>query len=86
MWKWLGAAVASVLVVFAAVLVLTLLILKALWAWTIPDLFPGAVASGDVAGTISWYTAFKLAVFVAFMAGLARGVRGHRDSHDGCID
>jgi hypothetical protein len=83
MLKWIGAAIVGVLAVFAAALLLTLLIIKALWAWTIPDLFPGAVASGDVAGTISWYTALKVAIFVAFLAGMAQGSRTRKCRQDG---
>ena len=45
------------------VFVLALLIIKVLWAWTILDLFPGAVESGHVAESLSWYAGFKLAVF-----------------------
>jgi hypothetical protein len=48
-----------------AVLVVVLLLVKLLWAWTIPDLMPGAVEQGLVAGNISWLTALKLALFVA---------------------
>jgi len=64
----------GLLLLMAVVLVLALLLLKFLWAWTIPDLFPGAVAQGLVAGTISWLTAFKMAIFVAVLGGVA-GVR-----------
>ena len=50
---WAFAAVPGVLALVALVLVVVLLLLKLLWAWTIPDLFPGAVEQGLVAGTIS---------------------------------
>ncbi len=53
--------------------VVVLLLLKALWAWTIPDLFPGAVQQGLIAGSISWLTACKVALFVAVLSGLAKG-------------
>tara|TARA_B100002052_G_scaffold183137_1_gene166849 strand:- start:23 stop:265 length:243 start_codon:yes stop_codon:yes gene_type:complete len=45
-------------------------VIKLLWAWTIPDLFPGAVEQGLVAAEISWLTSFKLALFL----GIARGI------------
>ncbi len=45
-------------------------VIKLLWAWTIPDLFPGAVEQGLIASEISWLTSFKLALFL----GIARGV------------
>ncbi|NLO72976.1 MAG: hypothetical protein GX100_02555 [candidate division WS1 bacterium] len=78
---WFWAIIPGILAVVAVVLILTLLVIKLLWAWTIPDLFPGAVASGQVAGTISWYTAMKLAIFIAVMAGIARGAGEHRVRH-----
>ncbi len=76
---WCAVIVPGILLAVAAALVLTLLLVKLLWAWTIPDLFPGAVAQGLVAGSISWYTAFKVAIFVAVLAGLA-GVRRREHS------
>ncbi len=80
--KWLLALIPGVLsgflMIIAGVFLVALLLLKLLWAWTIPDLFPGAVEQGLVAGEISWYTALKLAIFVAFLAGIA-GIRQDRD-------
>jgi len=67
------AIVPGVLVVIALVLVLALFLVKLVWAWTIPDIFPGAVKQGLVARDISWYTAFKLAVTIAVLFGTARG-------------
>jgi hypothetical protein len=51
--------------------VIALLLVNYSLAWTIPDLFPGAIAQDLVAESISWYTAFKVAIFVAVLAGLA---------------
>ena len=76
---WRVAIVPGLTVVILAVMILGLLLVKILWSWTIPDLFPGAVARGLVARNISWYTAFKVAIFVALMAGIA-GVRHSGDS------
>ncbi len=59
---------------FVGFLVVALLLIKVLWAWTIPDLFPGAVEQGLIADSVSWLTAFKLAIFVALLGALA-GVR-----------
>jgi len=50
---------------------LALLFIKFLWSWTIPDLFPGAVDQGLIARDISWYTAMKLAIFVAVLTGIS---------------
>ena len=71
----LTVIVPGLLSLIVLVLVVALLAIKLLWAWTIPDLFPGAVAQGLVAGDISWFTALKLAIFVAVLAGVA-GLRG----------
>jgi len=76
---WLFAAVPGCLLafgmIFVGVLVLALLLVKLLWAWTIPDLFPKAVEQGLVAGTISWLTALKIALFVALLAAIAGASR-----------
>ena len=71
--------ISGTLALIAVYAVIVLLLVKLLWAWTIPDIFPGAVEQGLIAGSISWYTAFKIAVFVAVLAGLA-GVRRGRES------
>jgi len=57
------------------VFVLALLVLKLLWVWTIPDLFPGAVQQGLIAREISWLTSLKLAIFVTVLAAVA-GLNG----------
>lgn len=49
-----------------------------MWAWVVPDLFPGAVAQGLIAGNISWVTAIKLALFVSFMAAFANPGMRHK--------
>ena len=46
-----------------------LILLKLLWVFTIPEIFPGAVAQGLVVDTLSWTAAFKVAVFI-FVVGL----------------
>ncbi len=74
--SWWIAVVPGVLALAAAAFVLVLLLVKALWAWTVPDLFPGAVRLGLVARSISWLAAFKIAIFVAVLAGIAGARRG----------
>lgn len=69
----LTGIIAGGLAVACVAFILVLFLVKLLWAWTIPDLFPGAVEQGLVAGTISWLTAVKVALFVAVMSGFARG-------------
>jgi hypothetical protein len=63
----------------AAVFVIALFVIKLLWAWTIPDLFPGAVDQGLIVRSLGWIAALKLALFVAVLAGIA-GVRRNRAS------
>ena len=55
------------------VVALAFFLIKLLWAWTIPDLFPGAVEQGLVAAEISWLTSFKLAIFFGILTGAAKG-------------
>jgi hypothetical protein len=62
----LPAIVFWVIVIF----VLGIFLIKWFWMWTIPELFPGAVASGNVAAHISWWTALKLAGLVALLAAI----------------
>jgi len=57
---------------------LALLVIKLVWAWTIPDLFPGAVEQGLVAESLSWYASFTLAVLVALLGGGLAGFHRHR--------
>jgi hypothetical protein len=72
-------AIPGLIVLIIAMFVVALFVIKLLWAWTIPDLFPGAVAQGLIAEHISWYAAFKLAIFIGVMAGIA-GARHKRAS------
>ena len=77
--KWLIAVVPGVLALVVGAFILALFLVKILWAWTIPDLFPGAVEKGLVAGEITWFTSLKVAIFVAALAGIA-GIRGRDKS------
>ena len=72
--KWLIAIVPGVLALVIGAFIVALFLVKILWVWTIPDLFPGAVDQGLIAKEISWYTSFKVAIFVAALAGIA-GIR-----------
>ena len=75
---WWAAIIPGFLAFIAILIVIALLLLKLLWAWTIPDIFPGAVEQGLIAREISWLTAFKLSVFVAFLAGVAGARQGKK--------
>jgi len=74
---WLAALFPGILVIVLLVFVVFLLLIKLLWAWTVPELFPGAVNQGLVARTISWMTALKLAIFAGVLAGVA-GLRRNK--------
>ncbi len=65
----IAAAVLSTVVLG---IIFGLLIIKLMWSWVIPDIFPGAVKQGLIVKSISWYLAFKVALFVALLGGLAR--------------
>ena len=76
----IAAMIAGIVVIVCIVFAVGLLLLKALWAWTVPDLFPGAVQQGLVAGSITWGTAAKLALFFAILSGgLFRDFRLHNE-------
>jgi len=78
----IAALVAGAITLACVAFVVVLFLVKALWAWTIPDLFPGAVQQGLVAGSISWVTAIKVALFVAVLSGLAKGAHLHVQSRE----
>ena len=59
----LGAVVLALIPFFVS-----LFLVKIIWSWTIPDLFPGAVEQGLIAKEISWFTSFKIAVFVFILS------------------
>ena len=73
---WFAVIIPGLVVMIIGVFVLALLLIKLVWPWTIPDLFPGAVDQGLIAREITWYTSFKLAVFVAVLAGIGGSFRG----------
>jgi hypothetical protein len=81
--SWLIAvvpgAVAGLVTVVVGLFVLALLLVKVVWSWTIPDIFPGAVEQGLVARSISWFTALKIAILVAVLGGVS-GISGHGKS------
>ena len=66
LFKIIPGAIALILGVAAVMF----FVIKLLWAWTIPDLFPGAVEQGLIASEISWLTSFKLALFLGIVRGI----------------
>jgi len=61
--------------------IVVLFLIKILWTWTVPDLFPVAVERGFIAGSISWLTAAKIAIFVAVLSGIGSGAHVRRQSN-----
>ena len=68
----IAAPIAAALTVAAVAFVVVLFLVKVLWAWVIPDLFPGAVAQGLVVVSLSWYAALKVAIFLTVLIALIR--------------
>lgn len=71
---WIAAGVMAALQGFlllaAGLIFVALFLIKILWAWTIPDLFPGAVEQGLIAGEISWFASLKLALFLGILSAI----------------
>ncbi|MFB6291702.1 MAG: hypothetical protein ABEJ25_08275 [Candidatus Bipolaricaulia bacterium] len=73
--SWFFRNVVVVLGLAVGAFILSLLLVKLLWVWTIPDLFPRAVEEGFIAKNISWFTSLKVAIFASVLTALA-GARG----------
>jgi formate-dependent nitrite reductase membrane component NrfD len=74
--------VPGTLILIAIVLVLGLFLVKVMWAWVVPDIFPEAVNQGLVAEAISWLTSFKIAIALALFSGFVSGAfKGRRFWH-----
>ena len=66
--KWWIAIIPGIIAIAIIVFILALLVIKLLWGWVVPDLFPGAVAQGLIVSTIGWYTAFKIAIVIGLLS------------------
>ena len=71
-FKKLLTIIPGIMALFIGVMILALFVIKWIWAWTIPDLFPGAVEQGLIAKEISWFTSLKLSIFVAILSGTVK--------------
>jgi hypothetical protein len=60
----------AILVAVAVTFVISVVVFKFVWAWVVPDLFPGAIAQGLINKNLSWLATLKLAVLVAVLSGL----------------
>lgn len=58
--------------IIAIVFVAGIFIIKLLWAWTIPEIFPGACQQNLIASNISWFTAFKVSLLFSLITTVAR--------------
>ncbi len=68
--------VISILVAVAVTFVISMVLFKFVWAWVVPDLFPGAVAQGLISADLTWLAALKLAVLVGVLSGFYPAVAG----------
>ena len=66
------AIIPGIMALAVGVFMLMFFIIKLVWSWTIPDLFPGAVEQGLVAAEISWFTSFKLAIFFGVLTSAVK--------------
>ena len=64
-------------IVVVCFVIIGFLMIKLLWGWTVPDLFPGAVKEGLIASNISWFAALKLSVFMGFLYSFS-GIRPNK--------
>lgn len=69
-------SISSILLGAAITFVIGILLVKLLWAWTVPDLFPAAVDQGLVARDLTWLAATKLAVLAALLVSTGSLVAG----------
>jgi hypothetical protein len=59
----------TIFVAFAVTFVFSVIVFKFVWAWVVPDLFPGAVTQGLISADLTWLATVKLAVLVAVLSG-----------------
>ena len=59
----------AILVAVGVTFVISVIVFKFVWAWVVPDLFPGAVAEGLISADLTWFATLKLAVLVAVLSG-----------------
>jgi uncharacterized membrane protein len=65
-----------ILVTAAVTFIFMVVVLKFVWAWVVPDLFPGAVAQDLINADLSWLATVKLAVLVAVLSGVYQTLIG----------
>ena len=61
----------AILIAVGVTFVISVVLFKFVWAWVVPDLFPGAVAQGLISADLTWLATLKLAVLVAVLGGFS---------------
>lgn len=69
-----GCACVGMLVVMSAFSALGAWIFMLLYNWLTPSLFPGAVESGSLAGSISFWVALGVCCLLSFIGGFFRAI------------
>ena len=59
----------QIFIQIAVSFVIAVIVFKFVWAWVVPDLFPGAVEQGLIVADLTWLASLKLAVLVAVLGG-----------------
>jgi hypothetical protein len=67
---WVTVGITAIIQV-AVMFVIALVLFKVVWAWVVPDLFPGAVSQGLISADLTWLAAVKLAVLVGVLGGFS---------------
>ena len=64
----------TILIQVAVVFVISVVVFKFVWAWVVPDLFPGAITLGLINADLTWFAAVKLAVLVGVLSGFYQSI------------
>ena len=72
---WVTVAITAIIQVVIMFLI-SLVLFKFVWAWVVPDLFPGAVEQGLIAADLTWLASLKLVVLVAVLSGFYPALSG----------
>jgi hypothetical protein len=56
--------------------VISVIVFKFVWAWVVPDLFPGAVDQGLISANLTWLASLKLAILVGVFSGFYDTILG----------
>ena len=67
---WVTVAITAIIQV-VIMFVIALVLFKVVWAWVVPDLFPGAVDQGLIIADLTWSASLKLAVLVGVLGGFS---------------